>query len=187
MTFTNVKGFLGDVDDPERKSQAELVFKLYEDYVVPKIPLLKKSIIHGDCNGMNIVVERQPTTDSYRVAGLIDFGDASKSCTIFEFGIGLAYVMLNNLKCSNVIDFVGPMIQGYHSILPLTGEEFDVLYYLVLARCVQNAVMGAQCFIAEPWNTYILVDIEKSWMLIDLLLSTKKEVVDRTWKTYMSS
>lgn len=183
MTFTSVKEFLSDVADPGRRSKAEIVFKFFEDYVMPKIPSFAKAIIHGDCNGMNVIVKKQTT--KYDLAGLIDFGDSGKNCTIFDLGISLAYIMIENLKCSSVIDFVGPMIQGYHSILPLSVEEFESLYYLVLARCVQSAIMGAHSFKYEPWNTYLLMTPEKAWTLIDLFLSTGKEVVDRTWRTYL--
>lgn len=185
MTFTSVRKFLDDVDDPGRRSKAKVVFKFFEDYVAPKIPSLETGIIHGDCNGMNIIVKKQATTNSYQVAGLIDFGDCSKCCTIFDLGISLAYIMMENLNCSNVVDLVGPVIQGYHGVFPRSEEEFDLLYYLVLARCVQTAIMGAHCFKAEPGNSYFLVSPEKAWKVIHLLLSTGKEEVDRTWKTRM--
>lgn len=147
------------------------------------------AIIHGDFNGLNIILDKkQPASSAYHVAGVIDFGDALKTCTIFDLGICLAYIMLENVNpfhCSNVVEFVGPLIQGYHSILPLSANEFDSLYYLVLARCVQSAIMGAHSFKAEPWNTYLLTTPEKAWTLIDLLFNMKKEVVDRTWETYI--
>ena len=77
------------------------------------------------------------------------------------------------------------LAQGYHAVFPLTPDEFDSLYYLALARCVQSAIMGAHSFKAEPWNTYLLTTPEKAWTVVDFLLSATKEVVDRTWKRFL--
>jgi Ser/Thr protein kinase RdoA (MazF antagonist) len=175
------------VDDPDRKSKAEVIFKYFDDYVVPKIPCFGKGIIHGDCNGLNIILDKKHNNSLYEVAGVIDFGECIASPTVFDLGTCLPYIMMENMNpyhCSNAIEFVGPLIQGYDSVLPLNSDEFDSLYYLVLARCIQTAVLGAHCFKAEPWNTYLLTTPEKAWTLVDLLLSTSKEVVNETWKKY---
>ena len=155
---------------------------------MPRIPSFRRGIIHGDFNGLNIIMDKKQGNDSYQVTGVIDFGDSSENCTIVDLGICLPYIMLENMSpkhFSNAIEFVGPVIQGYHSVLPLTPDEFDSLYYLALARCVQSAIMGTHAFKAEPWNTYLLTTPEKAWTVIDLLLSTRKEVVDGIWNKYL--
>ena len=190
MHFLNVKEFLDDIDDPVRKSNAETVFKNFEECVVPKLASFEKTVIHGDFNGQNIILNKKLPTDTYHVAGVIDWSDSCKSCTIFDLGICLAYLMVENLKpvhCCSVVEFVGPLIGGYHRILPLSADEFDSLYHLVLARCVQSAVMGTHNFKAEPWNTYLLLTPEKAWSLVEILLDARKEKVDTIWKSYANS
>lgn len=156
--------------------------------MAPRLPTLGKGIIHGDVNGLNIILSRKlPASDICDLSGLIDFGDCAGSCTIFDLGICLAYIMLENMDpiyCSSAVEFVGPLIHGYNSILPLTPDEFDCLYYLVLARCVQSALNGQHAFKAEPWNDYLLITPNKAWKLVDTLLSTSKIEVDRIWKTF---
>ena len=188
MFFTDLKHFLGDVDDPGRQAKAEIVFKYFEDHVMPRILSFGKGIVHGDFNGLNIILDKSHTGGSYKVAGIVDFGDCCETCTVFDLGICLAYIITENMNpfhCSSAIEFVGPVIQGYHAVSPLTPDEFDSLYYLALARCVQSAVIGAHAFKAEPWNAYLLTTPEKAWTVIDLLLSATKEVVDRTWKRFL--
>jgi Ser/Thr protein kinase RdoA (MazF antagonist) len=186
MLFSHVESYLDSISDIDRRSKAEIVFRYFEKHVVPKIPSFEKGIIHNDFNGWNIIMDKQHTTsDAYEVAGIIDFGDSVGSCTVFDLGICLAYLMMENLHCSSVVTFVGPLIQGYHSVLPLNLDEFDSLYYLVLARCVTSGVMGADAFKAEPWNTYLLISLEKAWTLLDLLLNTRKDAVDAIWKNFL--
>ena len=178
-----------DVDDCEKRNLAEIVLKSFKENVVPKMPLFTRSIIHGDGSGQNIIVRRRAEDDStYSLAAIIDFEESVHSCTIFELGICLAYIMLENpnpVRCSSVVEFVGPLIAGYNSILPISSEEFDCLYYLVLARCIQSAVLGLHAHKAEPWNDYLIMTPSKAFALVNLLLGFTKEEVDRLWKTFL--
>lgn len=186
--FLTTKQYLKDLDDSKKRGVAETVIQMFEENVAPKIPFFEKGFIHGDFNGLNIIV-KQDSAESYKLSGLIDFNDSIKSCRIFDLGICLAYMMLENMKPStspNVVDFVGPIIQGYHSVVSFNADEFDSLYYLVLARCIQSAVNGERFFKAEPWNLYILTTPEKAWRLVDVLLNTTKVEVDRIWTKYVS-
>ena len=171
--------------DLPHKSAVEKVIKKFEEVVSPRLPSLRKSIIHYDANGMNAVV--CPTETSYVFKSFIDFGDCIKTCTVFELAICLCYIMVYNLKpvtCSNSVELVGPIISGYNSVLPLSEEELDCLYYLVLARCCITGVNGEICYKAEPWNNYILMSAE-CWMLVDELNAISKEEVDRVWRKYL--
>jgi len=190
MQFSEVRAFLQDVTDGKNRRNAEIVFKHYEEKVAPKLPSLEKGIIHGDCSGLNIILQREcGHSDVYKLAGIVDFGDNVYSCIIIELGISLGYIMIQNMDpvhCSSAVEFVVPLIHGYHSVRPITTAEFDCLYYLVLARCVQSALNGEHAFKEEPWNEYLLTSPRKAWMLVDMLLSTSKEEVDRTWSKCLS-
>ena len=156
---------------------------MFQQNVVPRMPSLQKGIIHGDFNGLNIIV-RKNSSDAYNLVGVIDFNDCTKTCTVFDLGICLAYLMLENMDSPSVVEFVGPVIRGYHSILPVSTDEFDCLFYIVLGRCIQSAVNGEHSFKAEPWNQYILTTPRKAWKLVDMLLDITKQGVDTIWKKY---
>ena len=182
--------YIKDLDDPQHKDNAERIFKAFKLHVSPKIPSFKRGVIHGDLNGLNIVVDKNEGGDAYHLAGFIDFNDCVKTCTIFDLGISLPYIMFENMRplhCSSVIEFVGPIISGYNSVLPLTQDELDSLYYLVLARSCQTALNGMRSFKVEPWNQYLLTTPQKSWVLINELLNTSPEEVNTIWKSYMRS
>ena len=155
---------------------AETIFQGFEDNIVPYIPSMKQGTIYGDANGMNIVVKKRNGT--YSLAGIIDFGDVVHTCCIFELGIMLGYAMLEK---ANPIQLVCPMLCGYLKAFPLSEMELDCLYYVVLARLCQSAVNGEYQFKQEPWNTYLLLTPVHAWKVIEEMLETSKDEVDRIW------
>ena len=155
---------------------AERVFKSFEEHVSPKIPLLKWGIIHGDPNGLNIIVDEDDSR--YKVVAIIDFGDCVHTCYIFELAMMLAYAMLENAK---PLQLSCPMLSGYLQAFPMSAEELDCLYYCVLARLVQTATMGEYLFQQEPWNAYLLTTPAKAWHVMEELLATPKDEVDKMW------
>ncbi len=155
---------------------AERVFKDFKEHVSPKLSLLKQGVIHGDANGLNIVVNRE--NNKYKVAGIIDFGDCVQSCYIFEPAIMLAYAMLES---AHPLQLSCPMLSGYLQAFPMSEEELDCLYYCVLARLVQTATMGEYLFQQEPWNAYFLTTPAKAWRVMEELLATPKDEVDKMW------
>ncbi len=172
------------VSDPVKAEKASLVLDLFEKNVTPHLSDLRQSIIHGDINGLNIVMEKPATDDAYQYLSFIDFGDTHKTCTVFEIAICLAYFMTENmspLSCRNCVEFVRPVIDGYVSVFPLTEMESSLLYYMVLARCIQSAVNGEVNYSREPWNDYLLTTPKKAWALTDLLLEMTKDGVDQVW------
>ena len=186
LYFLDLKKYLPEIDNPLCRSNAAWIFQGFEENVNPKLPLFKTGMIHGDFNGLNIILKS--ANNCYHLEGFIDFGDSIKTCIVFDLAMALAYAMIENLEsvtCSSVVEFVGPLIGGYNSIFPLTADELDSLYWLILSRCVQSAVNGEMAFKAEPWNDYLLTTPKKAWKLIEYLMNLPKLEVDTIWKRYI--
>ena len=160
----------------KKRNMAERVFQSFEEHVSPKIPLLKRGTIHGDTNGLNIIVDKY--NGSYQIAGIIDFGDCVHTCYVFELAITIAYAMTEN---ATPLQLSCPMLSGYLQAFPMTEEELDCLYYCVLARLVQTAVLGEYQFREEPWNAYLLTTPAKAWRVMEEILATPKDKVDKMW------
>ena len=161
----------------------------FEKYVCPKMTNFKKGIVYGDGNGLNFIFRKDNHGD-YQMAGMIDFGDCISSCCVFDIGILLAYVMTENLNPKDgmsPIEFVGPILHGYTDAFPLSKEEIDCLYYIAMARCCQSGLNGVLTFKQEPWNTYLLNSPSKCWRVIELMLGTSKEEVDRIWANALTT
>src|ERR1043165_620164 len=69
---------------------------------------LRRSVIHGDANDYNVLVDPERMT----VTGLLDFGDMVYSYTVGELAIAIAYVVLEKDDPRAAADEV---VEGYTS------------------------------------------------------------------------
>jgi len=115
---------------------------------------LRRSVIHGDANDYNVLVD----PDSMTVSGLIDFGDMVYSYTIGDLAIAIAYVVLGEGDPHDVI-------VGYTSECGLLDEEREALWPLVRLRLAMSVCIAAYQIRQEPENEYLRISqkaIEKT-------------------------
>ncbi|HET9479290.1 MAG TPA: phosphotransferase, partial [Pyrinomonadaceae bacterium] len=107
---------------------------------------LRKSVIHGDPNDYNVLVETE------RVVGLIDFGDAVYSYTVGDLAIAVAYVVLGK---TDPFAAAAPVIEGYREEFQLTQDELDALWPLVRLRLCMSVCIAAYQQAQQPENEYL--------------------------------
>jgi Ser/Thr protein kinase RdoA (MazF antagonist) len=105
---------------------------------------LRRSVIHGDANDYNVLVDPESMT----VSGLIDFGDMIYSYTVGDLAIALAYVVLGEGDASDVI-------AGYTSEFPLLDDEREALWPLVRLRLAMSVCLAAYQRRQHPENEYL--------------------------------
>ena len=105
---------------------------------------LRRSVIHGDANDYNVLVD----PDTMTVSGLIDFGDMVYSYTAGDLAIALAYVVLGEGDPRDVI-------AGYESEFGLLDEEREALWPLVRLRLGMSVCMAAHQQRQQPENEYL--------------------------------
>ena len=80
------------ISDPARRALVERALDRYENEVVPALPRLRRSVIHGDANDYNVIVGdplRRP-----RPVSVIDLGDMHRGLTVAEPAIAAVYALL---------------------------------------------------------------------------------------------
>jgi Ser/Thr protein kinase RdoA (MazF antagonist) len=115
---------------------------------------LRRSVIHGDANDYNVLVDPESMT----VSGLIDFGDMVYSYTVGDLAIALAYVVLGEGNPRDVI-------AGYTSEFELLEEEREALWPLVRLRLAMSVCIAAHQIRQQPENEYLAISqkaIEKT-------------------------
>jgi Ser/Thr protein kinase RdoA (MazF antagonist) len=115
---------------------------------------LRRSVIHGDANDYNVLVDPETMT----VSGLIDFGDMVYSYTVGDLAIALAYVVLGEGDPSDVI-------AGYTSEFRLLKDEREALWPLVRLRLAMSVCIAAHQIRQQPENEYLAISqraIEKT-------------------------
>lgn len=107
---------------------------------------LRRSVIHGDANDYNVLVEDEV------IVGLIDFGDMVYSYTVGDLAIAVAYVVLGK---EDPYAAATPVIDGYQEEFPLTTDERAALWPLVRLRLCMSVCIAAHQQAQQPENEYL--------------------------------
>lgn len=119
---------------------------------------LRRSVIHGDANDYNVLVDPERMI----VTGLLDFGDMVYSYTVGDLAIAIAYVVLDKSDPHAAADEV---VKGYTNEFELLDEELEMLWPLVRLRLAMSVCIAAKQLREQPENEYLRISqraIEKS-------------------------
>jgi 4-aminobutyrate aminotransferase-like enzyme/Ser/Thr protein kinase RdoA (MazF antagonist) len=155
------------IEDPERRALIARVIELYETDVAPQLPRLRRSVIYGDGNDYNVLVE-WAAGDASRSVGLIDFGDMHEGLTVAEPAVAAAYGILGK---EDPLTTAAALVAGYNRVLPLEEHELQVLFPLIamrLAVSVVNSAVGKQ---SRPADPYVTISEAPAWAALDRLRS----------------
>jgi 4-aminobutyrate aminotransferase-like enzyme/Ser/Thr protein kinase RdoA (MazF antagonist) len=144
------------ISDPARRALLAVCLADYEKWVTPHLPQLRRSLIHGDANDYNLLVDK----GSGALSGLIDLGDLVHSATIYELAIAAAYALLHK---ADPLAAACSVTAGYHEILPLTETEISLLFTLIRLRLCQSVAMSAYQQTLEPDNEYLVISQQPAW------------------------
>lgn len=122
-----LRNLLDHIIDQSAREPVSQAIDDFEYYVSPALDSLRSQVIHGDANPENVLVDLAGKS----VSGFIDFGDIVRAPLVFDVAIAAAYLRADG---SDVLELITPFVAGYHSVLPLQGEELALLFDLVRAR-----------------------------------------------------
>jgi 4-aminobutyrate aminotransferase-like enzyme/Ser/Thr protein kinase RdoA (MazF antagonist) len=158
--------------EPERRALVERTLDRYEATVEPALTFVPGSTIHGDVNPGNILVARD---DRERVAGIVDFGDLTRTRTVIDPAIAAAYQAFG---CADPLDALIELVAAYHAIRPLSAAELRLVPDLAAARMAQSLVISAWRAELHPDNVdYILADADDCFATLALLHEHDPEVL----------
>jgi 4-aminobutyrate aminotransferase-like enzyme/Ser/Thr protein kinase RdoA (MazF antagonist) len=105
--------------------------------VRPQLDNLPTGVVHQDLNDFNVLV--QPgARGAERISGVLDVGDALFTARVAEVAIAVAYAMLRK---DDPLWSACAVVQGFHSVAPLSDEEIAVIFPLAAARLCVNATV----------------------------------------------
>ena len=113
-------------------------------------PDLRRSVIHGDANDYNVLVD----PERMQVTGLIDFGDMVYSYTVGNLAVALAYVVLDK---NDPHAAAREVVDGYESEFALMQVELEILWPLVLLRLGMSVCLAAYQLQQNPENEYLRI------------------------------
>src|SRR5215472_5197684 len=160
-----VRGYLDHVKDSTRRATVERVLQNYESVVLPLLPKLRRSVIYGDANDYNVLVNTA-MAESREAVSVIDFGDLHHGLLVSEPAIAAAYAMLGK---SDPIAAAAAVVSGFHSVLPLDEVELAVLFPLIEMRLAVSVVNSACRKARLPDDPYVTVSEAPAWEALDRL------------------
>jgi 4-aminobutyrate aminotransferase-like enzyme/Ser/Thr protein kinase RdoA (MazF antagonist)/murein DD-endopeptidase MepM/ murein hydrolase activator NlpD len=126
----------------------ETMLAVHRHAVAPVLSSLRRSVIHGDVNDYNVLVDAA----AQRVAGVVDFGDMVVSHTVNDLAIAMAYACLGK---SDPLGAAAVVAAGYHSVYPLADDEIAVLFGLMGLRLCLSVTVAAAQQAERPDNEYL--------------------------------
>jgi len=167
-----VRGLRDAVADPRRRVLLDSVLERFDAVVAPRLGTLRRAVIHGDANDHNVLVDpgvrERPAERFVRVCGLLDFGDLVHSLVVAEPAVAAAYVVMQS---DDPVGAVADLAAGFHAEHPLSEDELEVLWTLVLARLSLSGVHAAAQSARRPDDPYLTVSEGPAWNALEALLA----------------
>jgi 4-aminobutyrate aminotransferase-like enzyme len=148
-----------------RRAIVDRILLQFRGRVVPVLEDLPQTVIHGDANDENILLEPDPD-GGYRVSGLLDFGDMSRSYTVGELAIAGAYAILGRKE---PLEVLAALAGGYTRARLLSDPELHVLFPLVLMRLCVSVTNSAIATDSDPSNRHRLTSHGPAWDMLERL------------------
>ena len=150
------------VGDPDRGA---LIQSIMVDYQLARgvADTLPTAAIHNDINDHNIII-RPSLADKPVLGGIIDFGDMCRAPRVCELAIAGAYIVLDHPQAEKAL---AALTAGFHSVLPLTGQEIDLIYPLMRARLAVSVVNSSLEAIARPDDPYVIVSQAQAYRFLE--------------------
>ncbi|MGH9675598.1 MAG: phosphotransferase, partial [Candidatus Acidiferrum sp.] len=173
-----IRDFLKHIDGVSRRALVEKFLKLYEEEVVPAMPRLRRSVIHGDANDHNVLVS-DPWPQPRKATSVIDFGDMHYGLTASEPAIAAAYAILGK---KDPLQVAAAVVAGYHRAFPLEESEIAALYALIGARLAVSVTNSAQRKTVKPEDPYVTVSEASAWDALERLAQVHPRFAQYTFR-----
>ncbi|MGV9311885.1 aminotransferase [Streptomyces sp. NPDC003691] len=141
--------------------------------LAPYAGRLPVQTVHGDVTDNNIVCDTGPDGRP-QPAGVIDFGDLGPGWTAAELAVTCASV-LHHHGCGPAE--VLPAVRAFHAVRPLSADEADALWPLIVLRCAVLVAGGRVDALQNPGNAYAAAALEREWSMLETALSVPAEVM----------
>lgn len=152
-----ISEYINIISDENDRQCIQFFLNRFTTEILTKLSILPQSIIHGDLNDYNILVNND------RVSGFIDFGDLVETATICELAIALTYAMLDKPE---PLQAAADIIKGHHETLPLLKEEVEVLFDLIGMRLCTSVINSALRKREQPDDAYLVISEKPAWNLL---------------------
>ena len=147
-----------------RREMAETATARASETLTRLEPELRVRAIHADVTDLNTVARRD-RAGRPMPAGLIDFGDLSRTWLAAELAVTIAADAFHDL--AHPLQLAREVARGFLPLLPLRPAELAAVWPMVVARSAAVAVSGDQQAALEPDNAYVNATRDDEWAALE--------------------
>ena len=159
------RAVITEIETAEKRRSMEAGLQRFERRAQPALANLRSQVVHNDLSGDNVVVD--PTNNDL-IAGVLDFGDATRTAVINDVAVAVAYSIRSG---EDLLGAAFSLLSGFHSVRPLLAPELDLLLDLIIARMVVRIGISEWRGKRFPENIdYIRRNTAEAWSALERLL-----------------
>lgn len=151
-----VASFAPHVVDPARRERVVAVTAAACERLARVERDLRIAPIHGDVTGDNVVGEVRADGRPWP-AGLIDFGDITRSWVVSELAVTCASVL--GQSGGDPLGWL-PVVAAFHAVMPLDEADVAALWPLVVLRGATLVAADERQLALDPQNDYVAGNLE---------------------------
>ena len=159
----------GHVTDPHRRHAIESAAGAAWRSVSAVADDLPVQVIHGDLTDDNVVCGADGLPD-----GVIDFGDLTRSWAVAELAVAVSAVLRHE---GGEPAAALPAVAAFHTVRPLSRDEIEALWPLVVLRAAVLVVSGLQQSAVDADNAYATAALDHEWRIFERASSIPVEVM----------
>ncbi|WP_166361158.1 aminotransferase [Pseudomonas akapageensis] len=162
------------ITDAQRNARIADAAVQAEGRLQPLLAHLPVQAVHLDITDDNAVWQRDAQRH-WQLQGIIDFGDLVRTWRIADLSVTCA-ALLHHAEGDPLR--ILPAVQAYHAINPLTREELQALWPLIVARAAVLVLSGEQQVSIDPNNSYSRDNLTHEWEIFDVATSVPFELME---------
>lgn len=136
-------------------------YKAHGQALMKRLP---QQAIHNDLNQQNLLAIAVPGHGP-RLSGVIDFGDSLYNPRIADLAIAGAYLAMDQ---EQPVEALAALVQGYCETAPLSGEEIDALWPLLLMRLAVSVTNSGLRKVEFPEDEYVVISEKPALALLSV-------------------
>ncbi|MEU6420067.1 aminotransferase [Streptomyces spiralis] len=152
----------GHIDEPDRRTAVQSATAEAWAHVQKLAAALPSQAVHLDLTDDNLI--RRPDTRPPMPDGVIDFGDVTTSWAVGELAVSLSSMLHHDgIEPHHLL----PAVRAFHDVRPLSPEEAEALWPLVVLRAAVLVASGRQQAAVDEDNAYAKAALDREWRIFE--------------------
>lgn len=162
------------IEQGPRRDLVERCLDTYVRDVLPRLPGLRRQVIHNDLNPHNLIVD---AAHPEQLRNILDFGDMVRAPRVNDLAVAASYQLDTS---GDVLAPALEFIAAYHTCNPLEAAEVELLPELIATRLALTLCINSWRAVIHPENRdYILRNTERAWSSLERLVQVSHLEVHR--------